>query len=78
MRYEFNGRKVHRPIFQILIICGIIVLLVPTLPFHIVKWLFDGRGYLVPTDRRWDYQPGQWCLVWLVFWIAVVIVISLV
>ena len=64
----WNGRKVTMPILVIILSIITIFLMLLTVPFHIAKWLIDGRGFVVKKGgNAWSYAPGwTWVIITLV------------
>lgn len=59
MNFTLGKRRVKAPIGKLFVLVMLVILLVPTLPLHFVKWAIDGDGFL-RKDRsgRWTYAPG--------------------
>jgi len=60
MIWRFNGKATKSPA-KITVILLILAVLIPlTLPFHLVKWFFDGDGFIDrgPWGKDWHYEPG--------------------
>lgn len=76
MTWTLFGRPAKSGAAKLLIILMLIILLPATLPFHIIKWFFDGKGYIVYKNGIWMYEPDRVsCTLSLIFVIALLIII---